>query len=68
MIGLCTYLTGGTDYEDMRLFALERGEMNLFSITQAFRIYRPLFPVEVGDVPPCFFPSITICFSDKPAY
>lgn len=25
MIGLCTYLTGGTDYEDMRLFALERG-------------------------------------------
>ena len=27
MIGLCTYLTGGTDYEDMRLFALERGEM-----------------------------------------
>ena len=22
MIGLCTYLTGGTDYEDMRLFAL----------------------------------------------
>lgn len=26
MIGLCTYLTGGTDYEDMRLFALERGE------------------------------------------
>ena len=27
MIGLCTYLTGGTDYEDMRLFALECGEM-----------------------------------------
>ena len=27
MIGLCTYLTGRTDYEDMRLFALERGEM-----------------------------------------
>ena len=26
MIGLCTYLTGGTDYEDMRLFTLERGE------------------------------------------
>ncbi|MDM8243151.1 transposase family protein [Phocaeicola barnesiae] len=25
MIGLCTYLTGGTDYEDMRKFALERG-------------------------------------------
>lgn len=25
MIGLCTYLTGGTDYEDMRMFALERG-------------------------------------------
>ncbi len=25
MIGLCTYLTGGTDYEDMRLFGLERG-------------------------------------------
>lgn len=25
MIGLCTYLTGGTDYEDMHLFALERG-------------------------------------------
>lgn len=24
MIGLCTYLTGGTDYEDMRLFGLER--------------------------------------------
>lgn len=23
MIGLCTYLTGGTDYEDMRLFGLE---------------------------------------------
>lgn len=25
MIGLCTYLTDGTDYEDMRLFVLERG-------------------------------------------
>lgn len=25
MIGLCTYLTGGTDYEDMHLLALERG-------------------------------------------
>lgn len=25
MIGLCTYLTGGSDYEDMRMFALERG-------------------------------------------
>ena len=25
MIGLCTYLIGGTDYEDMHLFALERG-------------------------------------------
>ncbi len=24
MIGLCTYLTDGTDYEDMRLFVLER--------------------------------------------
>lgn len=26
MIGLCAYLTGGTDYEDMRTFALERGD------------------------------------------
>lgn len=26
MIGLCTYLAGGVNYEDMRLFALERGE------------------------------------------
>ena len=25
MIGLCTYLTGGTDYVDMHLFAKERG-------------------------------------------
>ena len=25
MIGLCTYLTGGSDYQDMRLFGLERG-------------------------------------------
>ena len=25
MIGLCTYLTSGTDYEDMRMVALERG-------------------------------------------
>ena len=25
MIGLCTYLTGGTDYVDMYLFAKERG-------------------------------------------
>ncbi|MDR1096830.1 MAG: transposase family protein, partial [Tannerella sp.] len=23
-IGLCTYLTGGSDYQDMRLFGLER--------------------------------------------
>lgn len=27
LIGLCTYLTGGTDYEDMHLFALERGPL-----------------------------------------
>jgi hypothetical protein len=26
MIALCTCLTGGTDYQDMRLFALERGK------------------------------------------
>ena len=26
MIGLCTYQTGGTDYEDMRMFGLERGD------------------------------------------
>jgi predicted transposase YbfD/YdcC len=25
LLGLCTYLTGGTDYQDMRLFGLERG-------------------------------------------
>jgi len=25
LIGLCTYLTGGSDYADMRLFGLERG-------------------------------------------
>lgn len=25
LIGLCTYLTGGSDYQDMRLFGLERG-------------------------------------------
>jgi len=25
MIGLCTYLTGGTDYLDMRLIEIERG-------------------------------------------
>ncbi|MDR1224191.1 MAG: transposase family protein [Tannerella sp.] len=25
LIGLCTYLTGGFDYQDMRLFGIERG-------------------------------------------
>ena len=25
LLGLCTYLTGGSDYADMRLFGLERG-------------------------------------------
>lgn len=25
LLGLCTYLTGGSDYQDMRLFGLERG-------------------------------------------
>lgn len=24
LLGLCTYLTGGSDYQDMRLFGLER--------------------------------------------
>ena len=24
LLGLCTYLTGGTDYQDMRLFGIER--------------------------------------------
>lgn len=26
LIGLCTYLTGGSDYQDMRLFGIERGK------------------------------------------
>ncbi|MDR2928892.1 MAG: transposase family protein, partial [Cytophagaceae bacterium] len=26
LLGLCTCLTGGTDYQDMRLFGLERGQ------------------------------------------
>ncbi len=56
LIGLCTYLTGGSDYEDMRLFAIERGEElapllslpnGVPSVDTFERVYKAIDPEEL---------------------
>lgn len=56
LIGLCTYLTGGSDYEDMRLFAKERGSElgSLLSLPNGVpsvdtfeRVYKAINPDEL---------------------
>lgn len=34
LIGLCAYLTGGSGYQDMRLFGLERGRCFRHELSQ----------------------------------
>lgn len=57
MISLYTYLTGGTDYEDMRMFVMERGgglgDMlsmpNGVPSTDTFeRVFQRIHPMELG--------------------
>jgi predicted transposase YbfD/YdcC len=56
LIGLCTYLTGGSDYQDMRLFGLERGGQlgDMLSLPNGVpsedtfeRVYKSICPEEL---------------------
>lgn len=74
MIGLCTYLTGGVNYEDMRLFALERGEnlKDILSLRNGVpsedtfeRVFQRIDPSELDYCLRCYGKSILSDLSEK---
>lgn len=74
MIGLCTYLTGGSDYQDMRIFGLERGSSlgNLLSLPHGVpsadtfeRVFKNLHSAELEACLGSYGKSILSELSDK---
>lgn len=74
LIGLCTYLTGGTDYQDMRLFGLERGSLldDLLSLPNGVpsedtfeRVFKSINPEELEGCLRCYGRSILSDLSEK---
>lgn len=74
LIGLCTYLTGGSDYQDMRLFGLERGSSlgDLLSLPNGVpsedtfeRVFKRIDPYEFEACLYSYGQSILSDLSDK---
>jgi hypothetical protein len=74
LIGLCTYLTGGSDYQDMRLFGLERGSSlgNLLSLPNGVpsedtfeRVFKSINPDELASCLHVYGNHILSELSDK---
>lgn len=74
LISLCTYLTDGCDYQDMRLFGLERGKdlKDLLSLPNGVpsadtfeRVFKSLCPKELADSLHVYGKSILSDLSEK---
>jgi predicted transposase YbfD/YdcC len=74
LIGLCTYLTGGSDYQDMRLFGLERGSSpgDLLSLPHGVlsedtfeRVFKSINPDELESCLHVYGKHILTDLSDK---
>lgn len=74
LIGLCTYLTGGSDYQDMHLFGLERGSQlgDLLSLPNGIpsedtfeRVFKSINPDELESSLRSYGHSILSDLSEK---
>lgn len=74
LIGLCTYLTGGSDYQDMRLFGLERSSQlgDMLSLPNGVpsedtfeRVFKSICPKELERCLRCYGQSILSGLSEK---
>lgn len=74
LLGLCTYLTGGSDYQDMRLFGLERGHElgDMLSLPNGIpsedtfkRVFKSICPSELENCLRSYGKSILSDLSEK---